>query len=94
MRAVVDPNVLVSALISPGGPPRQIVQAWADERFELIVSPALVAELREVLARDKFRRWVSAEAAADFVDGLEETALAITTHRHSPGHPLTRAMTT
>ncbi|MDQ3629985.1 MAG: putative toxin-antitoxin system toxin component, PIN family [Actinomycetota bacterium] len=59
MRVVLDPNVLVSALISPSGPPREIVDAWIAERFDLVVSPALLAELDGVLARPKFRRWVS-----------------------------------
>lgn len=77
MRAVLDPGVLISALISPDGPPREIVSAWAEERFELIVSPALLEELREVLARPKFRRWVSIETAAEFIDGLEGAALLI-----------------
>jgi hypothetical protein len=31
---VLDPNLLVSAAISPAGPPRQIVSAWIDERFD------------------------------------------------------------
>lgn len=77
MRAVLDPNVLVSALISTAGPPRQIVSAWVDGRFELVASPALLGELRDVLARSKFRRWVSAATAADFVDGLGQAALVI-----------------
>jgi predicted nucleic acid-binding protein len=41
LRAVLDPNVLVSAAISPTGPPREIVTAWVEGRFELIASPAL-----------------------------------------------------
>ncbi|MGI8420818.1 MAG: putative toxin-antitoxin system toxin component, PIN family [Gaiellaceae bacterium] len=77
MRAVLDPNVLIAALISTGGPPRQIVSAWADGQFELIASPTLLAELREVLVRPKFRRWVSSETAAQFIDGLEDAALLI-----------------
>lgn len=39
MRAVLDPNVLVSALLSPTGTPARIVLAWAEGRFELVVSP-------------------------------------------------------
>ena len=77
MRAVLDPGVLVSALISPDGPPRQILTAWADGRFELIVSPTLLDELRDVLARAKFRRWVRTETAAEFIDGLEDAALLV-----------------
>ena len=69
--------MLISALISPEGPPRQIVTAWAEGRFELIVSPILLDELGDVLAREKFRRWVSTETAAQFIDGLEDAALLI-----------------
>jgi hypothetical protein len=32
VRAVLDPNVLVSAAISPAGPPRQILTAWPEFR--------------------------------------------------------------
>lgn len=77
MRAVLDPNVLVSAAISTAGPPRQIVGAWVDGRFELIASPALLGELRDVLARPKFRRWISTATAADFIGGLADDALVV-----------------
>ena len=75
MRVVLDPNVLVSAAISQAGPPRQIISAWVDERFELIASPALLEELRDVLARPKFRRWITTELANEFVAGLAEDAV-------------------
>jgi hypothetical protein len=55
----------------------QIVAAWLDERFELIVSPQLVAELTEVLDRPKFRSWVSVHAATDSITGLEEAVVLI-----------------
>ena len=42
-----------------------------------IQKPIKTAELREVLARPKFRRWVSSELAAEFVDGLEEAAMML-----------------
>lgn len=74
MKAVLDPNVLVSAAISPRGVPAQIVGAWSDERFELVISPAVVDELRDVLLRPSFRRWITAEDAAEYVDGLEDDA--------------------
>lgn len=63
-RAVLDTNVLVSALISPGGGSARLLLELRSGAFELIVSPFLLAELREVLRRDKFRRYVS-EAEAD-----------------------------
>lgn len=77
MLAVLDANVLVSAAISTGGPPRQIIDAWVDGRFELLASPALIDELADVLARPRFRRWISTNTAAEFIAGLQESAVII-----------------
>lgn len=77
MRAVLDPNVLVSAVISPAGPPAQILQAWTDEQFELIASPQLLNELDEVLKRRKFRRWISTQTASNYVEALAEATTMI-----------------
>lgn len=74
MRVVLDAKVLVSAAISAAGPPRRIISAWVDERFELIASPALLEELSDVLARPRFRRFISIATAGDFIDGLAEDA--------------------
>ena len=41
----------------------------------MVVSPALIGELRDVVARPKFRRWVSEEAVAGYIEGLTEAAL-------------------
>lgn len=77
MLAVLDPNVLVSAAISTAGPPRLIINAWVDGRFELLASPALIDELSDVLARPRFRRWISTQTAAEFIAGLQESAVII-----------------
>ena len=63
-RAVLDTNVLVSALISPSGRSARLLVELRSGAFELVLSPLLLLELREVLRRDKFRRYVS-EAEAD-----------------------------
>jgi putative PIN family toxin of toxin-antitoxin system len=65
-RLVLDPGVLVSALITPSGPPAALWRAARAGRIVLIVSPALLAELAEVLRRDKFRRYTSTEEADKF----------------------------
>ena len=75
-RAVLDTNVLVSALISPGGGSARLLLELRSGAFELIVSPLLLAELRAVLGRDKFRRYVS-EAEADAYVGLIRTEAAV-----------------
>jgi uncharacterized protein len=51
MRVVIDTNVLMSGLISPKGPPAQIVRAWLDGAFLLLYTPAMLAEWEDVLAR-------------------------------------------
>jgi uncharacterized protein len=77
VRAVLDPNVLISALISPVGAPREIVTAWTQGSFDLVASPLLLDELRDVLARPRFRRWVSTATVADYVQGLTDAATII-----------------
>jgi putative PIN family toxin of toxin-antitoxin system len=67
-RAVLDTNVLVSALISPGGPNAALLLELRAGAFELVVSPALLAELDGVLGRAKFRAWVSPGEASAYVE--------------------------
>jgi uncharacterized protein len=74
---VIDSNVLISARLSPRGSPGRLLAAWLDGRFELIVSQALLAELAGVLARPKFRRWLSIEDADAFVQMLTITATVL-----------------
>jgi putative PIN family toxin of toxin-antitoxin system len=50
VRLVLDTNVVVSALVW-GGTPYKLLQAATDGDIELVTSPALLAELRGVLAR-------------------------------------------
>ena len=85
MRVVLDANVLVSAVISAAGPPRQIVAAWIEGRFELVASPVLLEELRDVLDRPRLRRWVSSATAASFVDGLAKDTEVIDDPPAQPG---------
>ncbi len=75
-RVVIDSNVLISARLSPRGSPGRLLRAWLDGRFELIVSPALLAELAGVLERPKFRRWLPVEARA-FVQMLRVSATVL-----------------
>lgn len=55
MKVVFDTNVLVSALVFPGGRGEEALQRILEERDQLLVSPAIVDELLGVLAR-KFAR--------------------------------------
>lgn len=75
IRAVVDPGVFISVLIGPrGSSPDRIFSAWIDDRLEIIASPQLIAELRRVLLRPKFRRWFDETSAQQLVTRLERHA--------------------
>lgn len=65
MRAVLDTNVVMSAIFF-GGIPFDVLTAWHNGRFELVVSEAVMGEYREIAARMKTKfptiapeRWLS-----------------------------------
>jgi putative PIN family toxin of toxin-antitoxin system len=55
VRAVLDTNVIVSAVLKADGIPRQLIELQQDGAFELILSPQLLGEVNRVLDRPKFR---------------------------------------
>lgn len=56
MKALVNTNPLVSALLKPDGPSGQIFRRWRAGEFELAVSPSTLAELTDVLHRPHIAR--------------------------------------
>lgn len=83
-RAVLDPGVLVSALITPTGTPAKLLNATRNGSFELIVSPHLLEELLLVLRREKFRRYVERDLVDRYVELLRRDATTAT----DPAGPL------
>lgn len=71
-RVVIDPGVLVSAAISPGGTCGKLLRAASDNRFTLILCPALLIELYDVLVRPKFRRYLTIDQALQFVAAVQQ----------------------
>jgi putative PIN family toxin of toxin-antitoxin system len=67
MRVVVDTNVLVSALLSPHGPPAQVLRLLLQGNAVALYDDRILAEYREVLSRPRF-----AFAAEDVRLVLEE----------------------
>lgn len=63
-RAVLDPGVLVSALITPSGIPAKLLRAAREGSFDLLVSGLLLEELELVLRRDKFRRYLDLDGVS------------------------------
>lgn len=50
MRAVIDTNVLISGVFF-GGVPGELLEHWADGRFELILTPLIFEEYQKVMER-------------------------------------------
>jgi putative PIN family toxin of toxin-antitoxin system len=56
MRAVVDTNVWISALLNPAGHPARIRSALEGDRFTLVASAPLFEELARVMVRPRLVR--------------------------------------
>jgi uncharacterized protein len=55
VKVVVDTNVLVAGLLSPFGPPAEILRMVASGTLRLCFDARILTEYDEVLARPKFR---------------------------------------
>ena len=87
MRAVLDPNVLISALLAPAGTPAAILRAWSAGAFELVASPLLLAELERALAYPKLRARVHESEATALIEWLGRSATIVP----DPDEPTPRA---
>jgi uncharacterized protein len=90
VRAVLDANILIAALLSRSGAPAQIMNRWLGGAFDLVVSEALLSELERALAYPKLRRRITERDAAEFVSLLRLAAIiapdkAGSHHSNDPG---------
>ena len=77
IRAVLDANVFVSAIISPVGIPAQVLKASRDEQFHLVLSQEILREVGRVLRYPKIakrHRW-SERRLQVFVEDLSHLAI-------------------
>ena len=90
IRAVVDVNVLVSALINPSGTPAQVLDLWREEAFLLVTSDAILGEFQRVALSPKLGpAWgLTRPRVAALVAGLRK--LAIVTPGGSPAPRIAR----
>lgn len=89
VRLLLDTNVVVSALLW-GGEPFKLIRAAAAGDVELHTSPALLAELQDVLGREHLarrlaqRRWSAEQAIGLYVE-LAVAVSPLATPRVVPG---------
>jgi uncharacterized protein len=80
VRAVLDANVLISGFIRPEGPPgRLLVRLLRDGAFELVVSTAILRELRRNLRYPKVGKYLRLpqEELDLWVDALGAIAVVV-----------------
>jgi uncharacterized protein len=70
LRAVIDVNVLVSAIRTPNGLCARLLEAAIEGRWHPIISAMLFEELEDVLARPAFRDVLGQATIDRFLAGL------------------------
>lgn len=79
MRAILDTNIFISAVINPHGTPAKILDAWRNNQYDLLLSQPMLSEIADVITRPRIRArhgWSDDELEA-FLVGLE--LFAVTT---------------
>jgi putative PIN family toxin of toxin-antitoxin system len=62
--------VFISATLSAHGPPAALVRAARDGVLDVVVSIHLLAEIRDVLRRPRFRRFLSLTEVDELIDEI------------------------
>lgn len=73
IRAVLDTNIIVSALLQPHGPPGRIYVLALGGAVQLCVSAQIYAEYEEVISRPRFQR--SQDDIANTLQAIRERGL-------------------
>jgi uncharacterized protein len=74
MRAVLDTNIFISALVSPSGAPSRLVDAWIDGEFTLCSHALQLDELRNVTRREKLRPLIRSSDAGRLINQIMQMA--------------------
>lgn len=73
MRVVIDTNLLVAYLLTQGDTLSRLIDHWAVGDFELLTSPALLSELKDVVQHPRLRRYLRGDPQPP-IDVLEQDA--------------------
>lgn len=78
-RLVYDTNVIVSAVLTPGGICEQLLHMVSEREVTHVVSPAILNEYQRVLTRDslsRIHRWTPAQVSA-LVESIAEHSVIV-----------------
>jgi len=74
LRVVLDANVLISAVLTPAGPPAELLRRWRAGEFDLLVSELLLGEVERILLSSKLAPRVATNVAPEFIALLRAEA--------------------
>ena len=87
LKVVLDTNVFVSSLLVKAGLPAQVLDAWRERRYVLIISPSIISEIRATLNYPRIRHKypITDEDVEQLVALLEHDALLVPGGAHVGG---------
>jgi putative PIN family toxin of toxin-antitoxin system len=79
LKVVFDTNVFVSSLLVKEGRPARVLDAWRDQQYLLVISPAIIAEIQTTLNYPRIRRKyaITDEEVEGLRSLLEQDALLV-----------------
>jgi uncharacterized protein len=77
LRAVLDPNVIISATLSPGGSLGRLFRSWLEGAYELVVSRLLLDELERALGYSKLRDGLTTEDKQELLEVLARAGITV-----------------
>jgi putative PIN family toxin of toxin-antitoxin system len=74
-RIVVDTSVLIRYLIKPSAAIKELIeQRWLEGDVVMVTAPELVAELADVLHRERMRRFIQPEEGRVLLEAIDRLA--------------------
>jgi putative PIN family toxin of toxin-antitoxin system len=77
VRLILDTNVLLSAFIKVDSKPYKVIQAWLDDRFDLLSSVEQLEEVTRVSRYPHVRRFIEPAEVGWLVNRIRDRALII-----------------
>jgi putative PIN family toxin of toxin-antitoxin system len=77
--AILDANVLVSAMLTPKGHPAEILREWRGGTFDLVISLSLLKEIQRVISYPKINKRLTQSnlEANEFLLGLAQFSIMV-----------------
>jgi putative PIN family toxin of toxin-antitoxin system len=77
MIAILDTNILISALLVPRSLPARLVDEWTEQRFDLVTSEEQIAEFRRVSRYPRVAENISAPRAGHLIRQIRKNGTVL-----------------